>query len=111
MLKASFIKVDTEGSDIIVLKELLPVINKTRPFIFFEWYPGTEKEFFSFVNENKYNFVDIHEEIICMSPDMKTINKGYNVPLKMLSTISASNTRVFCKDLFLVPFEKFNISQ
>ena len=85
MLEASYIKVDTEGSDIEALTELLPVIKKTRPFILTEWWPFTEKEITEFVNANKYAVIDPEHKKIMSKLDLKN---GY------------------CRDLFLVPLEK-----
>tara|TARA_R100000152_G_C6758093_1_gene181951 strand:+ start:603 stop:1349 length:747 start_codon:yes stop_codon:yes gene_type:complete len=98
MTKASFIKVDTEGSDIVVLKELLPVIKKSRPFILFEWYPGTEKEFFLFLKENHLVVLNVPHEVPFFSSDMKTVVMGYEVPLGKLS---------YRKDVFVAPLEKY----
>jgi FkbM family methyltransferase len=102
MLKASFIKVDTEGSDIVVLRELLPVINKTRPFIFLELYPGTAKEAIELINEIRYYCINAYSEMIFVSPDMKTINRGY-LPLHNIGAQYNSGQ----KDYFLAPFEMF----
>ena len=85
MTKASYIKVDTEGSDIEVLNELLPIINKTRPFITTEWWPFTEKEIAEFVATNKY---------VCIDPEHKAI----------IGKLDLRNG--YCRDLFLIPSEK-----
>ena len=85
MTKASYIKVDTEGSDIEVLNELLPIINKTRPFITTEWWPFTEKEIAEFVATNKY---------VCVDPKHKAI----------INKLDLRNG--YCRDLFLIPSEK-----
>ena len=108
MLKASFIKVDTEGSDVVVLKELLPVISEARPLILFERYPGTESEFIPFVNEIQYTFVNVYEQVVCMSPSMNSVNIGYNVPAttKLLDTYHGRG-----KDIFLVPFERLRVTK
>lgn len=98
MMKASFIKVDTEGSDIVVLKELLPVIKKSRPFILFEWYPGTEKEFMSFLEENLLVGINVPRQVPFFSSDMKTVLMGYEIPLGKLN---------YRRDLFVVPLEKY----
>jgi len=105
MLKASFIKVDTEGSDIVVLRELLPVIKKTRPFIFFEWYPGTREEVVEFINEVQYCCINVHDETIFVSPDMRTINQGYKVLIDTIGIQYNSGQ----KDFFLAPFEMFKV--
>ena len=71
MLKASYIKTDTEGSDIEVLNELLPVINKTRPYIMMEWFPFTEQEITEFVDANDYVVINPQYREIMYGLDLK----------------------------------------
>ena len=85
MLKASYLKVDTEGSDIEVLNELLPIIKESRPFIMTEWWPFTEKEIAKFTNSNKY---------IPINPDRRQI------------MTELDSQKGYCHDLFLIPAEK-----
>jgi len=85
MMEASYIKTDTEGCDVEVLNELLPIIKKTRPFITMEWWPFTEKKIQDFVNANKY---------VVVHPELRQIMYGLDL------------RNGYCHDLFLIPSEK-----
>ena len=85
MLEASYIKTDTEGSDIEALTELLPIIKKTRPFISMEWWPFTEEKIKEFVDANKY---------VVINPEHKEIIRRLDLQ------------NGYCRDLFLIPSEK-----
>lgn len=83
MLEATYIKTDTEGSDIEVLTELLPVINHSRPFITMEWWPRLEKEMMDFIESINYSIVN---------PDKRVVIRNLDL-------------RERCHDLFLIPSE------
>lgn len=86
MLKASYLKTDTEGSDIEVLTELLPVINNSRPFITMEWWPRLENEMMSFIKSINYSIINPDKGLVLEHLDL----------------------RKRCHDLFLIPSEKLN---
>lgn len=84
ILEADFIKSDTEGSDLEVLRQLSKTIDRSRPYIQIEWWPFTEKDIADFCNIKKY-----------IPFDFSNMQFRYSIDL---------NQR--CHDLFLVPNEK-----
>lgn len=66
--KISFIKVDTEGMDVRILRNLLPFIKKYRPGIFFEDFPycGCTEKALEFIDEMKeyYNAKKLTQDFL-----------------------------------------------
>lgn len=54
----TFIKSDTEGFDVEIMKLLLPVIEKNQPVIHIEWYPNTSGPLSAFIDHMKYKAMD-----------------------------------------------------
>jgi len=60
----SFIKIDTEGYDMNIVKSFLPIIELIRPPIQIEWFPKTESDILNFIKSFNYKAMDCATEIV-----------------------------------------------
>ena len=63
LFSCNFIKTDTEGFDLKVLNQLLPIIKEKRPVILMEWWCGLESQMAHFANNVGYKVFDPYSRV------------------------------------------------
>jgi FkbM family methyltransferase len=84
--KVSFIKIDTEGSDIDILEEISEVIVRNKPFILMEWWPFTENRIIEFIN--KFGYIAFDKKTFSLVNYISISNRVENLFLIHVSRIN-----------------------
>jgi FkbM family methyltransferase len=97
MMKADFIKIDTEGYDSVVLNEFQPIIENNKPVVMVEWWPFTEKYIIEFCKKNEYIIYDPYHHIIRknLSTQNNRVDDLILIPLSKVEAILGNNVWCF----------------